>query len=167
MRPFHVCAHCGRVVQTEQVVSIVDHHIELAQKIFAEDSAKMEIDGLGILDVKHEYLLVGDRMGAGFEQVELREGSGCLKCGSCYDGRALRIQVELSGQRGVDHRHLGAGIQDKVRGAGVVDGYHHNHLVPVCETAGQSCDNSRAMRFCVKCRDDGCHNNEGSEPLEV
>ena len=26
---------------------------ELAQKIFAEDTTKVEIDGLGILDVKH------------------------------------------------------------------------------------------------------------------
>jgi hypothetical protein len=33
----------------------------------------VEIDGLGILEVEHEYLLVGDRVGASFEQVELGE----------------------------------------------------------------------------------------------
>ena len=86
MRPFHVCAHCGRVVETKQVVSIVDQHVELAKKILAEDTAKVEIDGMGILEVKHDYLLVGDRMGASFEQVELRDGSGSTKSESCYYG---------------------------------------------------------------------------------
>ena len=47
-------------------MSIVDQHIELAQKIFAEDTAIVEIDGTGILDVKHERLLVGGRMGVNF-----------------------------------------------------------------------------------------------------
>ena len=126
----------------------------------------MEIDGLGILDVKHEHLLVGDPTRADFEQVELREGSGCLKSDSCYHGRALSIQMEFNGQRGVDHRDLGAGIQQKVVGTGMVDGYRHDHLVAVCEMEGYTCDISGAMRFCVKCRDDGCGKNEGSEPLE-
>jgi CheY-like chemotaxis protein len=46
-------------------VSIVDQHIEFAEKILAEDTAKkVEIDGMGILEVKHEYLLIGDGMGA-------------------------------------------------------------------------------------------------------
>ena len=57
------------------------------------------IDGMGILEVKHECLLIGDGMGAGFEQVELRDGSGCKKSDSCYFGRVLSIQIELSGQR--------------------------------------------------------------------
>jgi len=42
-------------------VSIVDQHVEFAEKILAEDTAKnVEIDGMGILEVKHEYLLIGD-----------------------------------------------------------------------------------------------------------
>ena len=109
--PFTSARIAGRVVETEQVVSIVDQHVELAQKILAEDTAKVEIDGLGILDVKHERLLVGDRMGANFEQVELREGSGCTKSDSRYHGRVLSIQMEIGSQRGIDHRDLGAGIQ--------------------------------------------------------
>jgi hypothetical protein len=60
---------------------------------------------MGILEVKHEYLLIGDGMGADFEQVELREGSGCKKSDSCYVGRALSIQMELSSQGGIYHRH--------------------------------------------------------------
>jgi hypothetical protein len=99
--------------KTEQVVSIVDQHVELVQKIFAEDTAKVEIDGIGVLDVKHDYLLVGHRMGANFEHVELRDGSGCIKSDSCYRGRAQSIQMELSGQRGIDHRGLAAGIQQE------------------------------------------------------
>jgi hypothetical protein len=149
------------------VVSIVDQHIEFAEKILAEDTAKkVEIDGMGILEVKHEYLLAGDRMGADFEQVELREGSGCKKSDSCYPGRALSIQMELSSQGRIHHRHLGAGVQQKVVGAGMVYGYLHDHLVAVCVMEGYTCDISGAMRLCGKCWDDGCGKNEGSEPLE-
>src|SRR5882762_11245528 len=115
MRSFDLGGHGRGVVETKQVVSIVDQHIEFAEKILAEDTAKkVEVDGMGILEVKHEYLLIGDGMGADFEQVELREGSGCKKSDSCYLGRALSIQIELSGQRGIDHRDLGAGVQQEV-----------------------------------------------------
>jgi len=60
-------------------------HIEFTEKVFAEDTAKkVEIDGMGILEVKHEYLLIGNGMGADFEQVELRDWSGCKKSDSRY-----------------------------------------------------------------------------------
>ena len=72
---------------------------------------------MGILDVKHDYLLVGQRMGANFKHFELRDGSGCIKSDSCYRGRAQSIQMELSGKRRIDHRGLVAGIQQKVVGA--------------------------------------------------
>src|SRR5258705_5933922 len=121
---------------------------------------------MGILKVKHEYLLIGHGMGADFEQVELREGSGCKKSDSCYPGRALSNQMELSRQGGIDHRHLGAGVQQKVVGTGMVYGYLHDHPVAVYKTEGYTCDISRAMRFCGKCWDDGSGKNEGSEPLE-
>jgi hypothetical protein len=167
MRPFHGCTHCGGVVETEKVVGIVDQYIELAQKIFAENAAKVEIDGMGIPDVKHEYLLAGDRMGADFEQVELREGCRSIESDSCYHGRVLSIQMELSGQRRIDHRDLGSGVQQKVVGAGVVDGYRHDHLVAVCETEGYTGDVSGTMRFCGECRDDGCGKNERCEAPEI
>lgn len=51
-------------------------------------------------------------------------------------GRALSIQMELSSQGGIDHRHLGASVQQKVVWAGMVDGYRHDHLVAVCEMEG-------------------------------
>jgi hypothetical protein len=122
-------------------VSIVDQHIEFAEKVLAEDSAKkVEIDGMGILEVKREYLLVGDGMGADFEQVELREGSGCKKSDSCYPGRALSIQMELSSQGGIDHRHLGAGVQQKIVVAGMVYRYRHDHLIAVYKAEGYTCD---------------------------
>jgi hypothetical protein len=137
-------------------VSIVDQHIEFAEKILTEDTAKeAEIDGMGILEVKHEYLLIGDGMEADFEQVELREGSGCKKSDSYYPGRALSIQMELSSQGGIDDRHLGAGVQQKVVGAGMVYGYLHDHLVTVCEMERYACDISGAIRFCGERRDDG------------
>jgi len=67
-------------------VNNVDQHVESVQKIFAEDTAKVVIDGLGILDVKHEYLVVADRVGPSFEQVDLCEGGGCVKSDSRYHG---------------------------------------------------------------------------------
>src|SRR5260370_32677206 len=167
MQSFDAAGHGRGIVETKQVVSIVDQHIEFAEEILAEDTPKkVEIDGMGVLEVKHEYLLIGDGMGANFKQVELRDGSGFEKSDSCYPGRALSIQMELSSQVGIDHRHLGAGVQQKVVGAGMVDGYRHDHLVTVCEMEGYTGDISRAMRFCGKCWDAGCGKNEGSEPLE-
>jgi hypothetical protein len=74
--------------------------------------------------------------------------------------------MKLNSQSGIDYRHLGAGIQEKIVGAGVVDGHRHNHLVAVCEVEGYTGNVSGAMRFCGKCWDDGCGKNEGSEPLE-
>jgi hypothetical protein len=74
--------------------------------------------------------------------------------------------MELSSQSGIDHRDLGAGVQQEVVGAGMVDGYRHDHLVAVYKTEGYTCDISGAMRFCGKCWKDGCGKNEGSEPLE-
>src|SRR5258705_9358005 len=110
--------------------------------------------------------MVGDSVGTSFEKVELCEGRGCVKSDSFYGRRALSIQMELSGQRGIEHRDLGAGIQQKVVGAGMVDGYRHDHLVAVCETEGYTGDISRAMRLCGKCWDDGCGKNERCEPPE-
>jgi hypothetical protein len=146
MRSFDVGGHGRGVVETKQVVSIVDQHIEFAEKILAEDPAKdVEIDGMEILEVKYEYLLIGDGMGSDFEQVELRKGSGCKKSDSCYPSRALSLQMELSSQGGINHRHLGAGVQQKVVWAGMVDGYRHDHLVAVCEMEGYTRDVSGAM----------------------
>jgi hypothetical protein len=75
--------------------------------------------------------------------------------------------MELSSQGGIDHRHLGAGVQQKVVGAGMVHGYLHDHLVAVCEMERYTGNISGAMRFCIKGRGEGCGKNEGSKPLEV
>ena len=111
MRPFHLCAHRGRVVETEQAMRIVDQHVEVLEKILAENTLKVQIGGMEILQVINEYPLVGDGMGADFEQVELREGSRLTKSDACDHGRALSVQMKFGGQRGIDHRDLGAGIQ--------------------------------------------------------
>jgi hypothetical protein len=58
--------------------------------------------------------------------------------------------MEFSGQRGIDHRDLGAGVQQKVVGAGMVYGYLHDHLVAVYKTEGYTCDISRATRLCLQ-----------------
>ena len=75
MRPFHLRAHRARVVETEQAVRVVDQHVEVLEEILAEDALDVEIGGMEILEVIHEHLLLGNGVGAGFDQVELREGS--------------------------------------------------------------------------------------------
>ena len=83
-------------------------------------------------------------------RVKLGEGSGCVKSGAGDLGRALSAQDGVSGQGGIDDRDLGAGIQQKVVGAGMVDGYGHDNLVAVDEMEGYTCDISRAVGFCIQ-----------------
>jgi hypothetical protein len=44
--------------------------------------------------------------------------------------------MKFRGERGIDHRDLGAAIQLEVVGAGVVDGYRQNDLVAIDEAEG-------------------------------
>jgi hypothetical protein len=110
-----------RLVEAEQVVPVVQQHVEVIEKILAQNSANVKIDRLEILEAEHEHLLVRDGMGTGFDQVELRGGSGCLKSHACDRRGALHIQMEFSGQRGIDDRGLRSRIQQEVVGAGMVD----------------------------------------------
>ena len=89
-----------------------------------------------ILQVINEDLLVGNSVGAGFDQVELRVGSRLTRSDSCDHGRALSVQMKGGGERGIDHRDLGAAIQEEVVGAGVVDGYGQDDPVAVDEVEG-------------------------------
>ena len=90
---------------------IVDQHVEVLEEILAENTLKVQIGGMETLQVINEYLLVGNSMGAGLDQVELREGSRLTRSGACDHGRALSVQMKVSGERGIDHRDLGAAIQ--------------------------------------------------------
>ena len=72
MRPFHLCAHRVRVVETEQAVRVVDQHVEVLEEILAENALDVQIGGMEILEVINEHLLVGNSVGAGFEEIELR-----------------------------------------------------------------------------------------------
>ena len=119
----------GRVVETEQVVRIVDQHVELLEKILAENALNVEAGGLEILEVIHQHLLVGDGVRAGFEPVEMGEGSGGLGTDACDLGLPLGGEMEFGGQGGIDHRDLRAGVEEEAVGAGVVDGDGDNHVV--------------------------------------
>src|ERR1039457_6060891 len=98
MRPFNGCAHGGRVVKAEQVVPVVHQHVKVLKKVFAQNSTNVEIDGLETLEAEHEHLLVGDGVGTGFDQVQLRGGSRSLKSHARDRGGTLRIQMKFSGQ---------------------------------------------------------------------
>src|ERR1700722_4604283 len=104
MPPFHVCAHRVRVVETEQAVCVFDQHVEVLEEILPEDALNVQIGGMEILEVINEPLLLGNSVGASFDQVELREGTGLTRSGPCDNGRALSFQMKCSGERGIDHR---------------------------------------------------------------
>jgi nucleoside-diphosphate-sugar epimerase len=70
-----------------------------------------QIRGMEILEVINEHLLVGNSVGAGFDQVELGEGSRQKRSEACDHGRALSVQMKVIDERGIDDRDLGAAIQ--------------------------------------------------------
>ena len=74
--------------------------------------------------------------------------------------------MKCGGESGIDHRDLGAAIQEEVVGAGVVDGYGHDDPVAVDEPEGYTGDISGAMGFCYERGKGSCGENQGSEPLE-
>ncbi len=117
-------------------MSIVDQHIEVLEEIVAENALNVQIGGIEMFKVINEHLLVGNSVGAGFDQVELREGSRLTRSDACDHGRALSIQMKFGGERGIDHSDLGAAIQLEVVGTGVVDGYGQNDLVAIDEAEG-------------------------------
>ena len=131
--PLHAGAHRGGFIKTEQAVNIVDQHVEVFQKVLAEDAPDVEIDAMQILEFIHEHILVGDGVGAGFEQVHLNVRGRLARSGACDHRCALRLQMKLGGQGGVNQRDLHSGIQEKVVGPGMIDGDRHNHLVAVYE----------------------------------
>ena len=106
MRPLHAGAHRGGFIKTEQAVNIVDQHVEVFQEVLPEDASYVEIDAVQILEFIYEHILVGDGVGAGFEQVDrnvrgrlARSGAGDHRC-------APRLQMKLGGQGGVNQRDL-------------------------------------------------------------
>src|ERR1700761_2381163 len=166
MRSFYLCAHGGRVVETEQSVRIVDQHVEVLKEILAEDAANVGIYRAKVQQTVHKHLLVGQGMGTCFKHVEPGEGSRFMESSASDHGRARSVQMELDGQRRIDHGDLGPRIQEKVVGTEMVDGYSHDNLVAVYDAEGYPCDISRTMGFRQQCGDDGCCDYEGSEPLE-
>ena len=55
----------------------VDQQVEAFEEILSKDSLNVQIGGTEILQVINKDPLVGNGMGAGFDKVELREGSDC------------------------------------------------------------------------------------------
>ena len=110
MRPFHLCAHRRRVVETEQPVCVVDQQVEVFEEILPENPLQVRIGG-ETLEVINKDLLLGNSVRTGLNQVELRVGSRLTRSHSNHLGPALSIQMKGSGERRIDHRDLGAAIQ--------------------------------------------------------
>jgi hypothetical protein len=97
-------------------VCIIYKYVEVPEEILAEHTLNVLIGGMEILEVIHEHLLLGNRVGAGFNQVYLREGGRLERSDACDHGRSPRLQMKLGGQGGVNRRDLRSGIQEKVVG---------------------------------------------------
>ena len=91
---------------------------------------------LRFLQIVDNDPLVGDGTGTGFNQVQLRNESSLTRSGAGDDSRALGLQVKSRGQRRIDHRDLGAGVQLEVVGSRVVDGYSQKNQVAVDQAEG-------------------------------
>jgi hypothetical protein len=118
------------------------------------------------VQVIDEHPLVGYRVRAGFDQIELGKGSRLARSGAGDHDGALGTQMKFGGERRIDHCDLGTAIQLKVVGAGVVDGNRQDDLVAVDEAEGYTGGISRAMRFCFKRGNDDRDERQRSEPLE-
>ena len=134
--PFHASTHRGGFIEAEQAMDIVDQQIEMLQEVLPEDAPYVEIDAIQILEFIQEHILVGDGVGAGFEQVHrnvrgrlARPGAGDHRC-------APALQMKLGGQGGVNQRDLHSGIQEEVVGPGMIDRDRHNHLVVIYKAEG-------------------------------
>jgi hypothetical protein len=70
---FHSCLHHLGVVEAKHAVRVVQQHIEMPQKIPSDTSSKVEIGCPERFEVLHHNGMVCNRVGAGFQQVQVRE----------------------------------------------------------------------------------------------
>ena len=97
---FHSCLHHLCVVEAKHAVRVVHQHVEMAQKIPPDNAAKVEIGCLHRLEVVHHNGMVGNRVRAGFQQVQIRRGSLRTETGTDHLSRALGLQVKFGCQQG-------------------------------------------------------------------
>jgi hypothetical protein len=128
MLPFHLWLHHLCVVETKHGVRVIDEHVEMPQKIPAENSANVRIGCVELFEVLNYNVWVCHRLRARFEQVQLRKRSTHVEADANKPGRALELQVKFSGQRRIDGGDLGAGVHQKVVWAGVVDNDRNKDL---------------------------------------
>jgi hypothetical protein len=97
-------------------VCIIDKYVEVLEEILAEHTLNVQVDGMEPSEVINEHLLVGDGLGADFEQVQLRVRGRLERSDACDHGCSPRLQMKLRDQGEVDRRDLRSGIQKKVVG---------------------------------------------------
>ena len=115
---------------------VVHQHVEMPQKIPSENASKVEIGCLQRLQVLHHNGMVCNRVRAGFQQVQIRKGSMRTETDTDDLCRALGLQVKFGCQRWIHDRELGACIQQKFVGAGMVNDYRHNNSGALYEVEG-------------------------------
>src|SRR5258708_31888911 len=114
MLPFHLWLHHLCVVEAKHAMSIIDEHVEMPQKVTAENSANARIGCLEMLKVLNDNQRVCYSVRASFEYVQVGERGTHAETDADEPCSALNPQVKLSGQRRINGCDLGACIHQKV-----------------------------------------------------
>ena len=125
---FDLFVHCLGFIETERAVGVVDEHIEMPEKIAAENSANVGVGCVELVEALKDDQSVLCGLGAGFEKVQVREEGAGAEADADEAGCALNSQVEVGGQGWLDDCDLGAGVYEEVVRAGVVDRERNDYL---------------------------------------
>jgi hypothetical protein len=112
---------CLRVIETQDVLAIVDEQIKVFEEVLPQDASDARVRRLEFFEILYGDQSVRDRMHSGLDQVEICEGTADVGCDAFDSGNAAGSQVEFGGERGVDTADLSTRVDDEVIGPGVVD----------------------------------------------
>jgi hypothetical protein len=112
---------CLRVVETQDVLAIVDEQIEVLEKILAQDASDARVRRLEFFEIVYGDQSVRDRMHSGLDKIEIGERTASVGRHATDAGSATGFQMEFGSQGGVDTADLSTRVDDEVIGPGVVD----------------------------------------------
>jgi len=129
MFPSHAAQHGTRVIDTKNILRLVDEHVVPGKKVFAQQPANRKSILLHALHVVEQHILVAGRVAADLEPIKSRVHGGSVQAGPGDSGVSGGFQIQIRRQLEIDNRHLGPRIEKEVVRARIVDGNSHYHLM--------------------------------------
>ena len=126
---FHAPHHGSRVIDAKNFVRLIDENVVAGKKIFAQESTQGKAFCLHGFHVVDQDRLVGGHVIADLEPIEFGVQGQTLEAGARDRGGSAGFELKIRSQPEIDNRHLGAGIEEEIVGARVVDGHPHDHLM--------------------------------------